>query len=31
MHDFFNPNLYSTVAGLALLVHLIVNWRELVD
>ncbi len=31
MHDFFNSNLYSTVAGLALLVHLIVNWRELVD
>ena len=31
MHDFFNANLYTTVAGLALLVHLIVNWRELVD
>ena len=31
MHDFFNANLYSTVTCLALLVHLIVNWRELVD
>ena len=31
MLDFVNANLYSVVAGITLVVHLIINWRELSD
>ena len=31
MLEFVNSNLYSVVAGITLLVHLIINWRELAD
>ena len=31
MQDFFNSNFYSVVAGIALVVHLIINWRQLAD
>ena len=31
MQDFFYANLYSVVAGIALAVHLVINWRELFD
>ena len=31
MQDVFNSNFYSVVAGIALVVHLVINWRELSD
>lgn len=31
MLQYFNSNFYSIVAGIALLVHLIINWRQLFD
>ena len=31
MLEFVNSNLYSVIAGITLLVHLIINWRELAD
>ena len=31
MLEFVNSNLYLVVAGITLLVHLIINWRELAD
>ena len=31
MHALFNSNFYSVVAGIALAVHLVINWRELAD
>jgi len=30
MHNYFNSNFYSIVSGIALCVHLIINWHQLV-
>ena len=29
MQDFFNSNFYSIIAGTALGIHLIINWKQL--